>query len=108
MRDLEFLGFHVFAGSQNLHADILCEALATNVACCSKLAERMSVPVRYSTSAAGSVSRISTRISPLIFRPIGENLGELLDGARNPPEPSRTPASSSNLGDTSLGSLGST
>ena len=24
--DLEFLGFHVFAGSQNLHADILCEA----------------------------------------------------------------------------------
>ena len=23
---LDFVGFHVFAGSQNLHADILCEA----------------------------------------------------------------------------------
>lgn len=26
--DVEFVGFHVFAGSQNLNAEILCEAQA--------------------------------------------------------------------------------
>ena len=57
--DLEFLGFHVFAGSQNLHADILCEALAKNVALLLKTRRRMSV--------AGSLSQPWRRIRDSVF-----------------------------------------
>ena len=37
--DLELLGFHIFAGSQNLNAEILCEAQRTTVELALRLAE---------------------------------------------------------------------
>ena len=38
-RDVEFLGFHIFAGSQNLNAEILCEAQRKTVELALRLAD---------------------------------------------------------------------
>ena len=87
-----FLGFHVFAGSQNLHADILCEALCKNVALLLKLAGECPWPVRYLNLGGGFGIPYFDKDRPLDLSPIGESLGNS-DGARNPPKPCRTPAS---------------
>ena len=43
---MDVVGFHVFAGSQNLHADILAEAQRMTVDLVLRLAETMPTPVR--------------------------------------------------------------
>ena len=50
--DVEFLGFHVFAGSQNLNADILCEAQRQTVDLILALAEKLP-PIRYVNLGGG-------------------------------------------------------
>jgi diaminopimelate decarboxylase len=82
--DLEFLGFHVFAGSQNLHADILCEALAKNVALLLKLAGECPWPVRYLNLGGGFGIPYFEKDSPLDLSPIGKKLGELMEHAIRP------------------------
>ena len=63
-RDLDLRGFHVFSGSQNLHADILVEAQERTVDLVLRMAERHDCARRRtSTSAAGSASRTTTRTS---------------------------------------------
>ena len=52
-QELDFLGFHVFAGSQNLHADILCQALEKNVALLLDLAQKSHAPIRYLNLGGG-------------------------------------------------------
>ena len=42
--DVEFLGFHIFAGSQNLNADILCEAQRKTVDLALGLADAAPIP----------------------------------------------------------------
>ena len=44
--DVEFLGFHVFAGSQNLDAEIICEAQRKTVELVLALAETAPAPIR--------------------------------------------------------------
>ena len=51
--DLELLGFHVFAGSQNLNAEILCEAQRATVALALRLAETRPAPIRYLNIGGG-------------------------------------------------------
>ena len=52
--DLDFLGFHVFAGSQNLHAEILCEAQRKTVDLALRAGRRTSPrPVRYLNLGGG-------------------------------------------------------
>ena len=77
--DLEFLGFHVFAGSQNLHADILCEALAKNVALLLKLAGECPWPVRYINLGGGFGIPYFDKDRPLDLSPIGKSLGDLME-----------------------------
>ncbi len=85
--DLDLLGFHVFAGSQNLHADILCEALTRNVALLMRLADQSPWPVRYLNLGGGFGIPYSEKDQPLDLVPVGAKLKELIDGEIRPQLP---------------------
>lgn len=78
--DVEFLGFHVFAGSQNLRADSLCEAQRRTVELALRLAEESPMPVRYLNLGGGFGIPYTERDEPLDLAAIGANLAELARG----------------------------
>jgi diaminopimelate decarboxylase len=78
--DLEVLGFHIFAGSQNLRAEILCEAQRNTVELASRLAESLDGPVRYLNLGGGFGIPYHDKDSPLDLAAIGANLTELVTG----------------------------
>jgi diaminopimelate decarboxylase len=86
--DLEFLGFHVFAGSQNLNAEILCEAQRKTVELILALAEKAPAPVRYMNLGGGFGIPYFDKDAPLDLAAMGANLAELVDNriAPNLPE----------------------
>src|SRR5262249_32310458 len=53
LSDVEFLGLHVFAGSQNLSAEILCDAQRKTVDLALRLAGSAPAPVRYLNLGGG-------------------------------------------------------
>ncbi|MBD9444055.1 pyridoxal-dependent decarboxylase, exosortase A system-associated [Rhizobium sp. RHZ01] len=79
--DLEFLGFHVFAGSQNLHADILCEAFSRNVELLLDLSGKYGHVVRYLNLGGGFGIPYFEKDRPLDLVPVGKRLGELVESA---------------------------
>jgi diaminopimelate decarboxylase len=81
---LEVLGFHIFAGSQNLNAEILCEAQRATVALGLRLAEHNPEPVRYLNIGGGFGIPYHERDRPLDLDAIGENLAGLLADAIRP------------------------
>jgi diaminopimelate decarboxylase len=81
--DVEFLGFHVFAGSQNLSADILCKAQKKTVDLILALADR-SPPIRYINLGGGFGIPYFDKDQPLDLSAIGANLAELLDSKIDP------------------------
>jgi diaminopimelate decarboxylase len=81
--DVEFLGFHVFAGSQNLSAEILCEAQRKTVDLILLLADK-SPPIRYVNLGGGFGIPYFDKDQPLDLPAIGANLAELLDCAIEP------------------------
>lgn len=85
--DLDLLGFHVFAGSQNLHADILCEALSRNVELLLKLASESPWPVRYLNLGGGFGIPYSDKDQPLDLMPVGTRLKELMESEIRPSLP---------------------
>ena len=76
---MEFLGFHVFAGSQNLNAEILCEAQRKTVELVLALAETAPAPVRYVNLGGGFGIPYFDKDAPLDLAAIGANLAELVD-----------------------------
>ena len=78
--DVEFLGFHVFAGSQNLRADSLCEAQRRTVDLAIRLAEESPLPVRYLNLGGGFGIPYTDRDTPLDLATIGANLADLVRG----------------------------
>ncbi len=82
--DLDLIGFHIFAGSQNLDAETLCEAQRATVALALRLAEVAPVPVRYLNLGGGFGIPYSDRDRALDLEPIGENLAGLLTDAIRP------------------------
>ncbi|GLX92990.1 pyridoxal-dependent decarboxylase, exosortase A system-associated [Herbidospora sp. NBRC 101105] len=76
--DVDFQGFHVFAGSQNLRADHICEAQRRTVDLVLGLAD-VSPPIRYLNLGGGFGIPYSHRDRPLDLAPIGENLARLMD-----------------------------
>ncbi|TPN85052.1 pyridoxal-dependent decarboxylase, exosortase A system-associated [Mesorhizobium sp. CU2] len=82
--DLEFLGFHIFAGSQNLHADILCEAQNKTVELLLDLADRSPSQVSYLNLGGGFGIPYFDKDRPLDLAPLGENIAKLIDTAIRP------------------------
>jgi diaminopimelate decarboxylase len=85
--DLDVLGFHIFAGSQNLNAEILCEAQRNTVELALRLADAAAAPVRYLNIGGGFGIPYFERDRPLDLAAIGENLERLVTGAIGPALP---------------------
>ncbi len=82
--DLDFQGFHVFAGSQNLDAESICEAQRATVDLVLGLAESAPGPLQYVNLGGGFGIPYTPRDSPLDLTVIGENLAKLLDVSIRP------------------------
>lgn len=79
--DLEFEGFHVFAGSQNLRAESICEAQQRTVELIGTFAEAAPGPVRYLNLGGGFGIPYAQRDRPLDLAAVGANLADLVSGA---------------------------
>lgn len=82
--DLDVLGFHVFAGSQNLHADVLAEAQRQTAELVLTLADSAAQPVRYLNLGGGFGIPYYDRDTPLDTEAVGAALGELIAGRIGP------------------------
>lgn len=85
------LGFHVFAGSQNLNAEVLAEAQRRTFDLVSGLAEHLSTPVRYLNLGGGFGIPYLERDQPLDLDLVAENLHQLVDGPIADRMPEATP-----------------
>jgi diaminopimelate decarboxylase len=85
--DLDVLGLHIFAGSQNLRADVLCDAQRRTVELALQLAAEAPRPLRYLNLGGGFGIPYFERDSPLDLPAIGANLAELLTGSIRPALP---------------------
>ena len=77
--DVELLGFHVFAGSQNLDAAVLADAQRRTVDLVLELAEAAPGPIRYLNLGGGFGIPYFERDLPLDLEAVGENLWRLHD-----------------------------
>jgi diaminopimelate decarboxylase len=86
--DVDLLGFHVFAGSQNLQAEILCEAQRRTVDLVLQLAQHCRQPVRSVNLGGGFGIPYFAKDEPIDLAAVGDNLATLVDGplARELPE----------------------
>jgi diaminopimelate decarboxylase len=82
--DVEFLGFHVFAGSQNLSADILCEAQRKTAELVVRLADDAPQPIQYVNIGGGFGIPYFERDEPLDLPAVGLNLERLLSETIRP------------------------
>jgi len=82
--DVDFMGFHIFAGSQNLRAEILCDAQRKTVDLALRLAQAAPAPIRYLNLGGGFGIPYFEKDSPLDLAAIGANLAELLDSSIRP------------------------
>ena len=76
--DVDFMGFHIFAGSQNLNAELLCEAQQKTVELALRLADEAPMPTRYLNVGGGFGIPYFEQDKPLDIVAIGQNLEELL------------------------------
>lgn len=81
---LDFQGFHIFAGSQNLRAESICEAQTRTVDLVLELAAHAPSPVRYLNLGGGFGIPYSARDTPLDLGVVGEHLAKLLDTSIRP------------------------
>ncbi len=89
-RDVEMAGFHVFAGSQNLSADILVEAQQRTVELVLRLTEHAAAPVSYVNLGGGFGIPYFDKDAPLDLTAIGESLAKLLERELRPALPEAT------------------
>jgi arginine decarboxylase-like protein len=85
--DLDVLGFHVFAGSQNLCADILAEAHGRTADLVVRLADEAPQPVRYVNLGGGLGIPYFQRDQALDLATIGDNLAAVMSERLRPPLP---------------------
>jgi diaminopimelate decarboxylase len=81
---VDWLGFHVFAGSQNLDAALLCEAQRRTVELALRLADHAPDAVRYLNIGGGFGIPYHERDAPLDVAAVGANLEDLMAGAVRP------------------------
>lgn len=75
--ELDFEGFHLFAGSQNLRADAICEAQYRSLALAERLSQDAPQPVRSLNLGGGFGIPYFPGEHHLDLSPIGENLAKL-------------------------------
>ncbi len=86
-RDLEFYGFHIFSGSQNLKADAIMETHEKTFVLAQQLAEYAPSSVKLLNIGGGLGIPYFPGDIPLDLKPVGENLDRLLPGVKaNLPE----------------------
>jgi diaminopimelate decarboxylase len=85
--EVDVLGFHVFAGSQNLRADILAEAQRKAVDLLIRFAEIAPAPIRYLNLGGGFGIPYFEKDAPLDLAVIGVNLADLLEAKIRPQFP---------------------
>lgn len=76
----DILGFHVFAGSQNLNAEIIAEAQSRTVDLVARLAEGLPLPLRYLNLGGGFGIPYTERDVRLDLAVVAENLERLVNG----------------------------
>lgn len=74
VRDLDVLGFHVFAGSQNLHEEILCESQRRTAELALALSDQASLELRYLNLGGGFGIPYFPGDEPLDLARVGDNL----------------------------------
>ncbi|PZF85484.1 pyridoxal-dependent decarboxylase, exosortase A system-associated [Jiangella anatolica] len=88
---VNWLGFHVFAGSQNLNAEIIAEAQRRTVDLVADLAEHLPAPVRYVNLGGGFGIPYVEKDQPLDLDVVAGHLHELVGGALAQRLPGATP-----------------
>jgi diaminopimelate decarboxylase len=78
---LSFEGYHLFAGSQNLKAESICEAQCKSYELALRLAEHAPTPVRFLNLGGGFGIPYFPGEQRLDLAPIGSNLAALVDRA---------------------------
>jgi diaminopimelate decarboxylase len=78
---LDFEGFHIFSGSQNLKADAICEAQQKTIELAIRLAASAPAPVRVVNIGGGFGIPYFPGDVPLDLAPIGENLRAIVERA---------------------------
>lgn len=78
-RDIEIIGFHVFAGSQNLSADLLMAAQERTVELVLRLAEKSPRPMTYLNLGGGLGIPYFEKDEPLDLCRVGEHLSGLFE-----------------------------
>lgn len=79
---LAFEGFHLFAGSQNLRAESICEAQQKSYALAVRLAEHAPAPVKFLNLGGGFGIPYFPGEQHLTLDAIGENLARLAEQSR--------------------------
>ena len=80
---LAFEGFHLFAGSQNLRADSICEAQSKSYELALRLAQHAPLPVRFLNLGGGFGIPYFPGEQRLDLAPIGANLAAIVEQARH-------------------------
>ena len=80
---LDFEGFHLFAGSQNLRAESICEAQQKSFDLAVRLAQDAPAPVRFLNLGGGFGIPYFPGEQRLDLLPIGDNLRQLLERAKS-------------------------
>lgn len=78
---LGFEGFHLFAGSQNLRAEAICEAQIKSYELARRLAAEAPAPVRFLNLGGGFGIPYFPGETRLDLAPVGANLGEIVGRA---------------------------
>lgn len=81
-RGLAFEGFHLFAGSQNLKAESICEAQQKSYELALRLSHHAPSPVRFLNLGGGFGIPYFPGERQLDLAPIGDNLGQLAERAK--------------------------
>lgn len=76
---LNFVGFHIFGGSQNLRADILQEVQSRTIELAISLADHAPAPIRHLNIGGGFGIPYFPKDVALDIRPIGDNLAHLIE-----------------------------
>lgn len=80
--NLEFLGFHIFSGSQSLSSAAIIEAQNATLKLALELAEHAPAPIKVLNLGGGFGIPYFPGDQPLVLAPIGENLRHLCEQAK--------------------------